>query len=166
MPATRSILTTSVSQTLALGELIGKLAPANTCLALDGNLGAGKTHLTRGIAVGAAVDDPSLVSSPTYVLLNIYQGRKPVYHLDAYRIVSEEDFEVVGFDELLKAGGLVVVEWAGKIPHLLPAERLNIAISPGEEEEHRSFKFSGMGSAAEKLAGEIVAAWRNSATAE
>src|SRR6202000_3343007 len=106
--------TTSVKETLAFGELLGKSAPPNTCVALHGNLGAGKTHLTRGIAVGAGVEDPSLVSSPTYVLLNIYResanaGAKPVFHMEAYRITSEEDFEVVGFDELLAAGGIVVV---------------------------------------------------------
>ena len=65
-------------------------------IALDGNLGAGKTHLTRGIAVGAGVEDVTLVSSPTYVLLNIYRasgvvGSKPVFHMDAYRISSEDD---------------------------------------------------------------------------
>ena len=88
------LLTThSIPETLALGRLLGRLAPPNTFIALDGQLGAGKTHLTRGIAEGAAVEDPSLVSSPTYVLLNIYQGPKPVFHLDAYRLavkVGEE----------------------------------------------------------------------------
>src|SRR4051812_47102020 len=117
-----AILTTSVSQTLLLGTLIGQLAAPNTCLGLDGNLGAGKTHLTRGVALGATVDDPTLVFLPSYVLLNIYQGLSPVYLLYSYRIASEEDFAVVGFDELLKAGGIIVVEWANRIPHLLPEE--------------------------------------------
>ena len=156
----QNILTTSVPQTLLLGTLIGQLAEPNTCVALDGNLGAGKTQLTRGIALGAAVEDPTLVSSPTYVLLNIYQGPKPVYHLDAYRIASEDDFEVVGFDELLKAEGLVVVEWTGKIQHLLPGERLDILIQPQEHEEHRLFSFHPRGPAAEQLAGKIFAQWQ------
>src|SRR5438552_2414208 len=95
------ITTTSIDQTLALGHLLGQLAPPNSFLALDGQLGAGKTHLTRGIAIGANVDDPTLVSSPTYVLLNIYSGPKPVYHLDAYRLTSAADFQTVGLDELL-----------------------------------------------------------------
>jgi tRNA threonylcarbamoyladenosine biosynthesis protein TsaE len=158
-----SILTTSVDQTLSLGVLIGRLAappPANTCIVLDGNLGAGKTHLTRGIALGALVDDPSLVCSPTYVLLNIYQGPKPVYHLDAYRVATEDDFEVVGFDELLKAGGLIVVEWAARIPQLLPAQRLGIAIHPQEHEEHRLFEFTATGAACEKLTRDVLAAWQ------
>ena len=154
------ITTKSVAQTLALGELLGSLAPPNTCIALNGNLGAGKTHLTRGIAVGAGVEDPSLVSSPTYVLLNIYTGKKPVFHLDAYRITSEQDFEVVGFEELLGAGGIAVVEWAQKISDLLPAERLEISIEPGEEMEERSFRICGLGDGPRKLAEDLVAAWR------
>ena len=142
--------THSVSQTLALGQLIGQLAPPNTCIALHGNLGAGKTHLTRGIALGAAVEDPSLVSSPTYVLLNIYRespahNSKPVFHMDAYRISSEEDFAVVGFDELLTSNGIVVIEWAEKISHLLPPDRLEITIEPADTEEERLFTLTPTG---------------------
>ena len=155
------IRTTSVEQTVSLGRLVGELAPPNMCIALDGNLGAGKTQLTRGIAQGAAVEDITLVASPTYVLLNIYRGPKPVYHLDAYRIASEEDFEVVGFDELLKADGLVVVEWSEKIPHLLPEDRLAITIRPGEELEERVFAIEGIGPVSQKLAGRIESAWQN-----
>ncbi|MCL2646784.1 MAG: tRNA (adenosine(37)-N6)-threonylcarbamoyltransferase complex ATPase subunit type 1 TsaE [Phycisphaerales bacterium] len=152
-----TIRTTSVEQTVTLGRLIGELAPPNTCIALNGNLGAGKTQLTRGIAQGAAVEDATLVASPTYVLLNIYQGPKPVYHLDAYRIVSEEDFEVVGLDEALKSGTLVVVEWAEKIPHLLPEDRLTIAILPQEDQEHRLFVIEGTGPTSRELAARIEA---------
>jgi len=160
--------TNSVDETLALGELLGRLAPVNTCIALHGNLGAGKTHLTRGIAVGAGVEDPTLVSSPTYVLLNIYReaegsggssGGKAVFHMDAYRITSEEDFEVVGFDELLVAGGIVVVEWAEKIGHLLPEDRLEITIEAGEVEEERVFTISETGAASAALAATLASAW-------
>ena len=164
--ACMEIVTTSVEETLRLGELLGRLAMPNTCIALNGNLGAGKTHLTRGIAMGAEVEDVTLVSSPTYVLLNIYRagagggaGSKAVFHMDAYRIGSEEDFEVVGFDELLTAGGIVVVEWAEKIVHLLPEERVEIAIQAGEREEERVFGFSATGSAGMGLLREVERAW-------
>jgi tRNA threonylcarbamoyladenosine biosynthesis protein TsaE len=146
------IVTDSVEQTLALGRLIGRLAPAGTTIALHGSLGAGKTHLTRGIARGAGVDDPDLVNSPTYVLLNIYPGSKPVYHLDAYRIAGAEDFAAVGFEELVNPGeqgaGLVVVEWAEKIAGLLPGDYLNVVIQLGEADEERVFELVGTGSAA------------------
>lgn len=155
--------TASVKETLALGELLGKLAPPNTCIALHGNLGAGKTHLTRGIAIGAGVEDPALVSSPTYVLLNIYReslqaGAKPVFHMDAYRITSEEDFEVVGFDELLLSGGIVVVEWAEKILHLLPPDRLEITLEHTDLEAERLLTLDAIGGSAH-LAKAIADAW-------
>src|SRR6478735_5972705 len=91
------IITRSAEETVALGRLIGQLAPPGdvVCVALDGELGAGKTQLTRGIAEGAEVADIGLVSSPTYVLMNVYPagaGRKAVYHLDAYRIGGEDEF--------------------------------------------------------------------------
>src|SRR4051812_383864 len=97
------IVTRSVEETVALGRLFGRLAPdgAMTCIALEGELGAGKTQFARGVAEGAGVENPGLVSSPTYVLLNIYQGHKPVYHLDAYCVAGPADFEAVGFEEIL-----------------------------------------------------------------
>ncbi|MCL2640074.1 MAG: tRNA (adenosine(37)-N6)-threonylcarbamoyltransferase complex ATPase subunit type 1 TsaE [Phycisphaerales bacterium] len=150
-----TIRTTSVDQTVSLGRLIGELAPPNTCIALTGNLGAGKTQLTRGITQGAAVTDPTLVVSPTYVLLNIYPGPKPVYHMDAYRIVSEDDFEAVGFDELLRSDGIVVVEWSEKIPYLLPPDHLSIAIHPQDEPDHRLFAIEGIGPLSRQLVANI-----------
>jgi tRNA threonylcarbamoyladenosine biosynthesis protein TsaE len=146
------ITTRSVEETERFGELLGKLAAPNTCLALQGNLGAGKTHLTRGIARGAQVDDPDLVSSPTYVLLNIYPGPKPVFHLDAYRITSEADFETVGLDELLQSSGITVIEWPEKIPHLLPPARLQIQIDLGDTPDERTITLAPTGPNTEKLA--------------
>ena len=158
------ITTHSVEETLGLGLLLGQLAPPNTCVALHGNLGAGKTHLTRGIALGARVEDPALVSSPTYVLLNIYResaepAARPVFHMDAYRITSEEDFEVVGFDELLTSGGIVVVEWAEKISHLLPDDRVEIRIEAGEFEEERLFTVTSTGSVSTALITRLEKEW-------
>ncbi|MGN6368812.1 MAG: tRNA (adenosine(37)-N6)-threonylcarbamoyltransferase complex ATPase subunit type 1 TsaE [Phycisphaerae bacterium] len=159
------IVTHSVHETLRLGELIGRLARPNTCIALNGNLGAGKTHLTRGIARGAGVEDVTLVSSPTYVLLNIYResgsaSSKPVFHLDAYRIGSEEDFEVVGFEELLTGGGIVVVEWAAKVVHLLPEDRVEISIEAGEAEEERLFLLAATGSESASLVEKVAREWK------
>src|SRR3954452_25549091 len=91
----------SVEETLQFGIRLGQAAlqmPGTVCIALDGPLGAGKTHLTRGIAQGAGVTDLDLVCSPTYVLLNIYDttpsgGGRRIYHFDAYRVNSSHDFE-------------------------------------------------------------------------
>lgn len=124
----------SVQDTLALGQRLGSLAPPGLFITLEGPLGAGKTHLVRGIAAGAQVADPTLVSSPTYVLLNIYPGSpsgKTVFHLDAYRAAGEDDFDAVGLDDLLRDAEtdyLVVMEWPSRVAGLLPPDRLHIRI--------------------------------------
>jgi tRNA threonylcarbamoyladenosine biosynthesis protein TsaE len=154
MPYT--LTTRSVEETERFGERLGQLAPPDTCIALHGNLGAGKTHLTRGIAKGAQVDDPSLVSSPTYVLLNIYPGQKPVFHLDAYRIASEADFETVGLDELLQSSGITVIEWPEKIPHLLPPDHLQIQIDLGDSPNERTIQLHPTGPNSQKLTDKLI----------
>jgi tRNA threonylcarbamoyladenosine biosynthesis protein TsaE len=106
-------------------ELAHKLA-GGECVALHGELGAGKTQFTRGLVRGLG-GDPHTVSSPTFVLLNVYDtGRLKVFHLDAYRAAGAEDFESIGFAELLEQGGVVVVEWPAKVEPLLPARRIEV----------------------------------------
>ena len=142
----------SVEETLRIGQRLGELASRSSsvvCIALDGPLGAGKTHLTRGIAQGAGVADLSLVCSPTYVLLNIYEageggegeesggrggsrGRR-VYHFDAYRVGGSQEFEELGFEEILAGPAIVVVEWASRVADLMPADTLWITIEHGDE---------------------------------
>jgi tRNA threonylcarbamoyladenosine biosynthesis protein TsaE len=109
------------------GELAKKLK-GGECIALYGDLGAGKTRFVRGLLKGLGGNVQS-VSSPTFVLLNVYDsGRLKVFHLDAYRPVGADDFEAIGFSELLEQGGIVVVEWAQKIEHLLPASHVTVKI--------------------------------------
>lgn len=119
----------SVHQTEQIAaELAGSLA-AGQCIALEGNLGAGKTQFVRGLVKGLG-GLPQSVSSPTYVLLNVYpSGRLTVYHLDAYRTHGEEDFQGIGFEELLEQGGIVVVEWPQRIAGLLPVDTLHIRLT-------------------------------------
>jgi tRNA threonylcarbamoyladenosine biosynthesis protein TsaE len=108
-------------------ELASKLRSGD-CIALDGQLGAGKTQFVRGL-VGALGGDISQVSSPTYVLLNIYSTpRLTIYHLDAYRVGGADDLEAIGFSELLEQGGIVIVEWAERVRGLLPENCLRIQI--------------------------------------
>jgi tRNA threonylcarbamoyladenosine biosynthesis protein TsaE len=97
-------------------------------IALRGDLGAGKTRFVRGLLRGLGGSERS-VSSPTFVLLNVYpDGRLTVYHLDAYRVAGSDDFEAIGFLELLEQGGVVVVEWAERVDALLPRERIDVTI--------------------------------------
>jgi tRNA threonylcarbamoyladenosine biosynthesis protein TsaE len=146
-----------VDETIALGRLLGELAPPPpgvTCIGLDGPLGAGKTHLTRGIALGAGVLDPTLVSSPTYVLLNIYEGPKPVFHVDAYRVAAD-GLGDLGLDEILTGeGGIVVVEWAERIRELLPEDTLWVTLAHAGEgiaSAERVLELAGGGARAREL---------------
>jgi len=109
------------------GDFARGLAPG-TCVALHGDLGAGKTQFVRGI-VAALGGDPRSVSSPTYVLLHVYPTpRLPVYHLDAYRVFGPDDFEQIGFGELLEQNGIVIVEWPSRVSALLPAGTIEVTI--------------------------------------
>jgi tRNA threonylcarbamoyladenosine biosynthesis protein TsaE len=121
-------------------QIAAKLATklcAGSCIALDGQLGAGKTQFVRGLVIGLGGDSRA-VSSPTYVLLNLYPTpRMTVYHLDAYRVAGADDLEAIGFSELLEQGGLVVVEWAERVRTLLPKESIEVRIDVVGENSRR-----------------------------
>jgi tRNA threonylcarbamoyladenosine biosynthesis protein TsaE len=123
------------TQTIAGG--LARSLKGGECIALEGDLGAGKTQFVRGLLRGLG-GEPRSVSSPTFMLLNVYDtGRLTVYHLDAYRVTGPEDFEAIGFTELLEQGGVVVVEWASRVSELLPADRIDVLIEPVSERERR-----------------------------
>lgn len=121
-------LSHNVAETESIAADLARTLAGGECIALNGELGAGKTQFVRGLVRGLG-GEARAVSSPTFVLLNIYQTpRLAVYHLDAYRTHSPEDFESIGFAELLDQGGVVVVEWASRIAPLLPAKCINVEI--------------------------------------
>lgn len=142
-------VTRSVEETWELGRRLGRAAPVGTVFALRGMLGAGKTQLVRGMAEGAGVKDLGVVSSPTYVLMNVYEagdqpGGKAVYHVDAYRVSGAEDFAAVGLEEIMDEGeGLVVVEWPERIEAMLPEQRVEVRMEVLEENE-RQVEVDGM----------------------
>ena len=118
----------SVEQTESLAAELASRLRGGECVTLSGDLGAGKTQFVRGLLRGLG-GEPRSVSSPTFVLLNVYEsGRLPVYHLDAYRVHGPEDFESIGFAELLEQGGVVVVEWPERVVALLPTRRIAVRI--------------------------------------
>lgn len=120
----------SVEQTEAIAAELAATLRGGECVALNGNLGAGKTQFVRGLVRGLGGPSRS-VSSPTFVLLNIYPGgRLTVFHLDAYRVAGADDFEAIGFPELLEQGGVVVVEWAQRVRELLPERCIQVDIEP------------------------------------
>lgn len=105
----------------ALGRSIGNLANEGAVFALVGDLGAGKTHWTKGLALGLGFE--GMVTSPTFALAQEYRGgRLPVFHFDFYRIESVEELLAMGWDEYLENSGVLVAEWADKFPELLPSQ--------------------------------------------
>ncbi|MCX7425944.1 MAG: tRNA (adenosine(37)-N6)-threonylcarbamoyltransferase complex ATPase subunit type 1 TsaE [Planctomycetia bacterium] len=115
------------SGTAALGAALGRALPNGTTVALCGTLGAGKTRLVQAIAEACGVDRRNVVS-PTFVLIQEYHGRRPVYHIDAYRVRDEDDFEQLGPDEYFEGDGLTLVEWADRVEVCLPPDRVEVHI--------------------------------------
>jgi len=115
----QKITTNSAEETIELGRKIGEQLKGGEVLAIVGNLGAGKTHLIKGIAAGAGAEDCSKVNSPTFVMVNEYSGRLEIYHIDAYRVESISEFEMLGFDDFCHPGSVVLIEWADKVANAL-----------------------------------------------
>lgn len=116
----------SEEDTIRIGREIGKKITPGSVLCLEGDLGAGKTTLTRGIALSVTECDGVAVSSPTFSYLNIYEGKNTLYHYDLYRLASPSEFFAMGFEENLETEGICCIEWAEKIASFLPSTVLKI----------------------------------------
>jgi len=119
----------SPSETFCIGKTLGEILECGDCVALKGELGAGKTCLTQGIAKGLGVPEGFAVTSPTFTLLNEYPGRKTaLYHLDVYRLTGSDDLTETGFEEYLACDGVMVIEWADKIERQIPEQAIIIKL--------------------------------------
>jgi len=122
----QAVLTTRrEAETIYIGQILGEAVSSPLVIALNGDLGTGKTALARGIAGGLGVKQT--VTSPTFILLNIYSGRLPVYHFDFYRL-QEVDICRSGFEDYLPGEGVALVEWADRFPEIIPPEHLGITL--------------------------------------
>jgi tRNA threonylcarbamoyladenosine biosynthesis protein TsaE len=130
----------SPQETQALGERLGRGLREGSVVACTGELGAGKTCFLQGVARGLAVTAD--VTSPTFVLVNLYQGRLPVYHIDAYRAESLTELVDAGLEEMVHGSGVTIIEWADKILPLLPSTAITVAIS-GLGDEPREIELTG-----------------------
>ncbi|MDA3130460.1 tRNA (adenosine(37)-N6)-threonylcarbamoyltransferase complex ATPase subunit type 1 TsaE [Aliibacillus thermotolerans] len=149
--ATFHFIVTSPEETLRFAKKIGEKLQSGDIITLDGGLGAGKTHFTKGIA--AALHVTKTVNSPTFTIIKEYDGRLPLYHMDVYRIESEEADEL-GLEEYFEGKGVCVIEWAEKITEFLPKERLEIYIERHPTEE-RHFYLHAHGTRWKKLCEEL-----------
>jgi len=118
----------SPDQTYKWGTVLGSLLNRGDVVALVGELGAGKTTLTQGIVRGLGVAEDNYIGSPTFTLINEYEGRVPVYHLDFYRIEFPAEVVYLGLEEYLDGDGVAIIEWAEKIEKLLPEEHMVVRL--------------------------------------
>lgn len=145
------ITTRTEAETAALGEIFGRNLDRPLVIALQGDLGAGKTVFVRGAARGLGITGQ--ITSPTFVLLKIYNGRLALYHFDFYRLSEAEDLLELGFAEYLPGEGVAFIEWAERLPDLLPDEFVQITIERfyDEKGEGRRLIFHPKGEAASTL---------------
>jgi len=148
------IETKSASETVQIGKKIGSRLLSGDVVALVGELGAGKTQFIKGLAAGAGVGKPTYISSPSFTLINEYVGRIPFYHIDLFRLRTEKEAEELGLEEYFQGRGITAIEWADKIPSLLPKEILWIHIHYTGKNS-RSLKILGKGKHYEELIKEI-----------
>ena len=128
--------TSSEEETIALGErLAAEVLPARGLVLLQGNLGAGKTTLVKGIASGRGACEPDEVSSPTFTLIHEYGEPARVYHIDLYRLEQERQVASLGIEELLDRDALVIIEWGEKFPRLWPKDRVEIRIERRQNDQ-------------------------------
>jgi tRNA threonylcarbamoyladenosine biosynthesis protein TsaE len=120
------IITGSSRETEELGASIGALLRPGSFLALQGDLGGGKTCLTRGVVAALAPQSTHLVASPTYAIMNSYPGTTPVFHFDFYRLTGDDDVTELGFEEFFYGVGVCIVEWSERLVELLPADVLTL----------------------------------------
>lgn len=150
----KTIKLASLEETERLGESIGRRLQANDCVLLEGDLGAGKTTLTKAIAIG--LDIKAMVKSPTFTIIREYEGRLPLYHMDAYRLEHAEDD--LGFEEYFNKDGVVVIEWAHYIAPFLPAHFLRLSLKHIAETT-REITLEGEGTHYQALIEEVLAEW-------
>lgn len=116
----------NIDKTIEIGFNIGKLSQEGDIICLVGDLGTGKTHITKGIALGLEIEDN--ITSPTFNIVNEYEGRHKMYHFDVYRVNDPDEISAIGFDEYIFGNGVSVIEWSNYIEELIPEEHIEIKI--------------------------------------
>ena len=140
-----SIETNSFEETVEFGRKLGGVLKPGDVICLSGDLGTGKTALTNGIAKALGIY--SYITSPTFTLVNEYQGKYPLYHFDVYRIADPDEMFDIGFDEYINGEGITIIEWGELISEILPSEIINLTIkkdlSKGLDYREISVDFGG-----------------------
>ena len=143
----------NVEKTIEAGKIIGRALKKGDIICLDGDLGAGKTHLSKGIAKGLDIEEE--ITSPTFTIVQEYEGRIALYHFDVYRIADSEEMYNVGFEDYLNKNGVIIIEWSEIIKDILPHDRLEIKMVYAPE-GGRYFSFNAFGKRHDQLLRDIA----------
>lgn len=143
------IVSDSVEKTIELGKKIARLLKSGEIICLFGQLGAGKTVFTKGIALGLGIERREIIS-PSFLLIREYRNKIPLYHFDLYRLQSPQDIFALGYEEYFYDDGITVIEWAERLKYLLPAEYLKIEFKIAGK-TRRKIKISALGKDYENL---------------
>jgi len=138
-----SATTRTADETHALGRRVGALLRAGDVVVLDGELGAGKTVFAKGIAIALGISEP--VVSPTFTVVREYDAPTPLVHVDVYRLDHLQELHDLGFDDLVGRDAVTVVEWGDRVSALLPADRLDVHLTLGADDDERSVSLEATG---------------------
>ena len=154
MSGVERTLTRSTDETLELAGTVGELLRAGDVVSLVGDLGAGKTVFARGVARALGVTEP--VVSPSFTIVREYDGRMPLVHVDVYRIDTVQELYDLGFEELVRDDAVTLVEWGDMIDGLLPGDRLDVRLAPGDTDDERFVEIEGHGRSWRARAAELA----------
>lgn len=124
-------ITNDADSTMSLGKKLGKLVNPGDIICLTGDLGAGKTHFTKGLAEGLEIKEA--ITSPTFTIVNEYEGRLKLHHFDVYRVCEPDEIEAIGFDEYIFSDAVSIIEWSNFIEELIPDEHIWVDIKKSPE---------------------------------
>jgi tRNA threonylcarbamoyladenosine biosynthesis protein TsaE len=116
----------TADSTMKLGRKLGELVHSGDIICITGDLGAGKTHFTKGVAQGLEINEP--ITSPTFTIVNEYEGRLKLHHFDVYRVCDPDEIEAIGFDEYIFSDAVSIIEWSNFIEELIPREHIWVDI--------------------------------------
>lgn len=137
----KKVITNSTEETIELGEKIGKNLKSGNVIALFGEIGAGKTYLTKGIAKGLGIKDIDIITSPTFKLVNEYNNQ--IYHIDLFRLEKEKDILNIGLEDFFNTSMITIIEWPEKIKKYLPSKYISIELKILDENK-REIKITGI----------------------
>jgi len=143
-----------IEDTDRFGRRLGQLAQPGDVICLNGDLGAGKTTLSKSVGLGLEVED--YITSPTFTIINEYEGRLPLYHFDVYRLNDGEELYDLGVEDYFYGNGVCIIEWAENIQDYLPEDRLELWIYRSDNPDDRVVQLKAFGDRSEFLAKELI----------